>query len=112
MQKRGTGTCSGSSGAWNGFKLGLKKLGATIEHAFDNFPRNLIPWYGNYCSPAATGSNAPNSGISGYDDSVCRPHDMEYQRSDGMPDKNKIRWKADWNFVNHAVFGFGDPNVT
>lgn len=62
-------------GAWNGFKLGLKKLGATIEHAFDNFPCNLIPWYGNYCSPAATGSNASNSGISGYDDSVCRPHD-------------------------------------
>ena len=63
------------AGAWKGLKDGLKKLGATIEHAFDNFPKNLVPWSGNYCSPAATEGGNPQggvigAGISGYDE-VC-----------------------------------------
>lgn len=110
------------AGAWKGLNDGWKKLKGTIKHAFDNFPKNLIPWYGNYCSPAATGSNAENTGISGTDEKGCRPHDIEYGREAdsitdleskmGITNKNGIRWKADWNFVRTMVFGFGDPSVT
>jgi RHS repeat-associated protein len=110
------------AGAWKGLNDGWKKLKGTIKHAFDNFPKNLIPWYGNYCSPAATGSNAENTGISRMDEKGCRPHDIEYGREvsdltreeidSGITTKNGIRWKADWNFVHTMLFDFGDPGVT
>ena len=104
------------AGAWNGLKAGLTKLRNTIEHAFENFPRNLVPWFGNYCSPAATEGGNPDtivsSGINGYDENVCHAHDKAYTASNGSTDKNKLRMKADWDFVKHALFGFGDPNVT
>ena len=110
------------AGAWKGAVNGWNKLKATIKHAFDNFPKNLIPWHGNYCSPAATGSNIEGTGVSGVDDRGCRPHDIEYGREadsitdieskKGITTKNGIRWQADWNFVHSMVFGWGDPGVT
>ena len=81
-----------------------------------------MPWHGNYCSPAATGSNVEGTGVSGLDDRGCRKHDIEYGRdgsyiSDeekalGITNKNGIRWQADWNFVHSMVFGWGDSGVT
>ncbi|HKY42964.1 MAG TPA: RHS repeat-associated core domain-containing protein [Pyrinomonadaceae bacterium] len=105
------------AGAWKGLKDGLKKLGATIEHAFDNFPKNLVPWSGNYCSPAATEGGNPDgglisSGISGYDESVCHAHDRAYTDSTGKTNQNALRRDADWAFVRTALFGWGDPGVT
>ena len=99
-------------GAWKGLKAGLIKLGRTLEHAFDNFPKNLIPWYGNYCSPAATDSNQSGTGIDAYDDDVCRPHDQAYQDKSGTPRQiNRRRFLADVRFVTSAILG-GAPNVS
>jgi RHS repeat-associated protein len=108
-------------GFWEGLKAGFGKLRETIKHAFEKLG-NLVPWFGNYCSSAATDSNASGTGIDGYDDKVCRPHDIEYQRDEssitdeewkrGIRTKNDIRRVADWKFVRHAIFGFGDPSVT
>ena len=97
------------AGAWRGLKDGWKKFKATVAHAFKDFPKNLVPWYGNYCSPAATADGNPKGGLIGdgmstYDEAVCHVHDVENAGSD--------KAGADWNFVKHAVFGFGDPNVT
>jgi RHS repeat-associated protein len=105
------------AGAWHGFGEGMSKLGRTLQHAFKNFPKNLIPFYGNYCSSAATGSNAPGTGADGYDESVCRRHDIEYQR-ELTPEEyingvtiNDIRYHADRGFLRHSIFGFGDPKI-
>ena len=105
------------AGAWHGFGEGLSKLGRTLRHALDNFPKNFVPFYGSYCSSAATDSNAPGTGVDGYDENVCRRHDIEYQR--GLtPDEvqqgltiNDIRFRADKAFLRHAILGFGDPKI-
>ncbi len=106
-------------GFWKGLTGGFRKLWGTIQHAFDDFPKNLIPWYGNYCSPAATGSNAPGSGIDNADDGLCRPHDKEYQKNPppGLTDEEQAAWlnstkrSADWGFVRRAIFGLNSPGV-
>jgi RHS repeat-associated protein len=107
--------------AVQGLHDGLVNLRDTIAHAFEDFPRNLIPWYGNYCSSAATGSNAPGSGINGADDGVCRPHDVKYQdngsitkgeQAKGIFTINDRRRAADFSFFKRALFGLHSPSVT
>lgn len=104
------------AGAWKGLQDGWKKFKATVQHAFEEFPNNLVPWSGNYCSPAATeGGNPPGgvigAGMSGYD-KVCKTHDTKYKLSDGATNQNALRRDADFEFVRTSLFGWGDPGVT
>jgi hypothetical protein len=83
-------------GAWKGFVVGMYKLRDTLS----KFPQALVPWYGNYCSPAATGKNIDLPGINPYDEGVCRPHDVAWGT------KGASRLKADFMFVVKSLFWY------
>jgi RHS repeat-associated protein len=86
------------AGAWHGLGEGLSKLGRTLRHAFDKFPRNLIPFYGFFCSPA----NVDKLGTAPVDpaDDICRQHDDEYQRRG----KGWSKSKADREFLKSLFY--------
>ncbi len=100
--------------AWKGFKNGFKDGWKQFK---DGFSRKgleaLIPFYGNYCGPGyPSGGDQGLSGINGFDEGGCRPHDndMAYSKSSAFKDKPGSRlWfriKADFRLIGRTfVYG-------
>jgi len=90
-------------GAWKGLKTGWHKFWKTLKHAFEKFPKNLIPWYGNFCSPANTlDPGSPNAVDIG--DEICSGHDdVSNSRGTGKL-KHMTKFESDKQFLRSLFY--------